>query len=222
MGPLEVVDLDLDAARPGVLEAADELDADCAAVLFELQPAHDLAAHQPEVAVDVADRQPEQEPHRGRVDRPDHAAVQRVGAVALVALDPIHVRGHVLGELRDLGRVVLAIAVGVENPVAAGFGQGRAQRTAVAAVCRVPDHPQPRLSRCDVHEPRPRVVARAIVDDDDFAHDADLVQGLRCALDEAPDRLGVVVTQQARRDRALYAQARAAQTRSTSESLSSG
>ena len=56
MRALEVVHLDLDAPRARRLQPVDELDADRAAVLLEAKPPHVLAAHQPEVAVDVADR----------------------------------------------------------------------------------------------------------------------------------------------------------------------
>ena len=146
-----MVDLDLDAARVELAEPADELDADRAAVLLEPQPADVIRAHQPEVAVDVADRDPEQEPHRGRVDGSDDAPVERVGAVALVALDPVDLVGDVLGEPDELLGVVLAVAVGVEDPLAASLRQRRAQRAAVAAVRVVLDHPQARLARRPPH-----------------------------------------------------------------------
>ena len=222
MRSLEVIDLDLDAPGTGALESVDQLDADRAAVLLETQGAHVLAAHEPEVAVDVADRQSERESHPGRVDGADDPALKRVGAVALVALDPVHVAGHVLGEADELRGVVLAVAVRVEDPVAARLGQGRSQGASVAAVDLVLDDAQPRLARGDLGEPRERVVGRAVVDDEDLALEPDLVECAGGALDQSRDRLGVVVTQHAGRDRGLVAQARAAQTRSTSSSVISG
>ena len=153
---LEVVDLDLDAARVELAEPAHELDADRAAVLLEPQPADVIRAHQPEVAVDVADRDPEQEPHRGGVDGSDDAPVERIGAVALVALDPVDLVGDVLGQPDELLGVVLAVAVGVEDPLAASLRQRRAQRAAVAAVGVVLDHPQARLARARLTQPLER------------------------------------------------------------------
>jgi len=222
VGSLEVVDLDLDAARVELAEPADELDADRAAVLLEPQPADVIRAHEPEVAVDVADRDPEQEPHRGRVYGSDDAPVERVGAVALVALDPVDLVGDVLSEPHELLGVVLTIAVGVEDPVAASLRQRRAQCAAVAAVRGVLDHPQARLARARLAQPLKRRVGRAVVHDDDLPLRAELVERLARARHQARDRLGVVVTEQAGRDRGLGAQARAAQTRSTSSSVSSG
>jgi hypothetical protein len=219
---LEVVDLDLDAARSGGLQAVDQLDADRAAVLLEPQAAHVLAAHEAEVAVDVADRQPEGEAHRGCVDGADDPALQRVGAVALVALHPVDAIRDVLGEANELRGVVLAVAVRVEDPVAAGLAQRGSQGAAVAPVPDVLDDPQPRLARGDLRKPLERVVGGAVVDDDYLALEPDLVECPRRPIHEAGDRPGVVVTEQARRDRVAVAQASAPHTRSTSSSLISG
>jgi len=217
-----VVDLDLDASGAGALEAVDQLDADRPAVLLEPQPAHMVAAHQPEVAVDVADRKPEDEPHRGRVDGAHDASLKGVRPVALVALDPVDLLRDVLGEPDELRRVVLTITVGVEDPVAASLRQGRSQGAAVAAVGRVLDDAQPRLASRNIGEPLERVVGRSVVDDDDLALEPDLVERARGALHQSRDRLGVVVTEHAGRDRGLVAQPRAAHTRSTSSSVISG
>jgi len=222
VGSLEVVDLDLDAARPGVLEPAHQLDADRAAVLLEPQVADELRAHEPEVAVDVADRKPKQESHRGRVDRSHQTAVERIGAVALVALDPVRVLSGVRGKPGELCGVVLAVAVGVEDPFAVGLRERGAQRASVAAVGGVLDDAQAGLACRGLGEADVRFIGRAVVHDHDLGLGVELVKRRRGALDEPRDRLGVVVTEQAGRDRALGAQASAAQTRSTSPSLNSG
>lgn len=222
MRALEVVDLDLDAPCAGRLKPVDELDADRPAVLLEAKSPHVLAAHQPEVAVDVADGKAEGEAHRGRVDRADDAAVQRVGAVALVALDPIDIPGDVLGEADQLGGLVLPVPVGVEDPVPPRLAERRAQGSAVAAVRRMLDNAQPRLARRDLRQAFERVVSRAVVHHDDLPLEPDLVERSGRALGQARDRLGVVVAEQAGRDRVRVAQARAAQTRSTSSSVISG
>lgn len=222
MRALEVVDLDLDAAGPRLLEAANQLDADRSAVLRQTQGADVLGAHEPEVAVDVADRQPEAKPHRAGVHRADDPAVDRVGAVALVALHPVDVVACVLRQAYELGRVVLPVSVGVEDPVAARLGERGAQGAAIAPIGSVLDHPEAWFAGADLGQPRERGVARAIVDHNDLPMRPDLVERLRGTLDEARDRLGVVVTEQAGRDRSFGAQARAAHTRSTSSSVSSG
>jgi hypothetical protein len=222
VGTLEVVDLDLDVAGAGLVEPADQLDADRPAVLLQAQLAQQLRAHEAEVAVDVPDRKPEQEPHRRRVDGPHHAPVERVGAVALVALDPVDVRARVAGQARELGGVVLAVSVRVEDPVAGRGPERGAQRPAVASIADVLDDPQPRLELRHLPEPAERIVAGPVVDDDDLAIEPELVERPRRPLHQSRDRLGVVVTEQARRDRLGVAQARAAQTRSTSSSVSSG
>jgi hypothetical protein len=222
VGALEVIDLDFDVAGARFVETADQLDADRAAVLLEAELAQQLRAHEPEVAVDVPDRKPEQEPHRGRVDRTHHAPVDRVGAIALVALDPVDVRARVAREPHELGGVVLTVAVRVEDPVAGRGAQRGPQRAAVAPVAGVLDDPQARLQLRYLPQPAERVVAGAIIDDDDLAVCPELVEGPGRPLHQPADRLRVVVTEQARRDRLGAAQASAAQTRSTSSSVSSG
>jgi hypothetical protein len=222
MGTLEVVDLDLDAPRSGLLQTPDQLHADRAAVLLQPQVSQPLGAHQAEVAIDVPDRKPEQESHGGRVDGPHDAAIQRIRAVALVALDPVGVRAGVTREAHELGRVVLAVPVRIEDPIPLRGAERRPQRPSIAAIEGVLDDPQPGLSSGKLPQAGQRLVRRPVVDGDDLPLHAELIERPGRPLDEPPDRLGVVVAEQACRDGFRRAQARAAHTRSTSSSVSSG
>jgi hypothetical protein len=71
------------------------------------------------------------------VDAADDDAVERIGAADLVAVDQVDVVALALPQHGHLGRVVLAVAVGVEDPVLARRLEAAAQRAAVAAVADV-------------------------------------------------------------------------------------
>jgi hypothetical protein len=217
-----MVDLDLDAARAGLLQPVDQLDADRAAVLLQPQLAQPPRPHEPEVAVDVADRKPEEEAHGGGVDGANHPPVERVRAVALVALDPVDAGARVPREAHELGRVVLAVAVRIEDPVSPSRLEPRPQRPAVSTISGVLHHPQARLPPRRLPQPLQRVVGGPVVDDDDLTLHVELVERRPGALDQAHDGRRVVVTEQTCRDGLRGVQASAAHTRSTSSPVSSG
>ena len=130
-----------DNAEPGVLDLAHQLEADHAAVAIELHPIEDFTPHQPEVAVDVADAQREEQLHRVVVDAADDDAVQRIRSTDLVAGDHVGVVAEPLPERCDLRGIVLGIAIGVGDQI---LGRGRepgTQRAAVAPVTDVMDDP---------------------------------------------------------------------------------
>ena len=73
------------------------------------------------------------------VDAADDDAVQRIGAADLVAVHQIDVGRHLRPEHRELGRVVLRVAVGVEDQLLGRGSEAGLQRAAVAAVLRMVD-----------------------------------------------------------------------------------
>ena len=87
-----VVHRHLDDAKAGVLDLAHHLETDDAGVALELHAIEDLAAHQAEVAVDVAHAQPEEKLHGVVVDAADDDPVQRIRPADLVASDDVGVR----------------------------------------------------------------------------------------------------------------------------------
>src|SRR5690606_39096284 len=139
--PVIVVDGNLGDPESGVLHLLHQLQADDAAVVLEPDAIEDRPPHQPEVAVDVADAQAEQDLHRVVVDAPDDDAVPRVGSADLVPVHQIDVVAEPRPEPCDLARVVLPVAVGVEDELPGCMREAAAQRAAVAAVLRVVDRP---------------------------------------------------------------------------------
>ena len=92
VGAVVVVHRHFGDAEPGVGDLLHHLEADDAAVLFEVDLVEDRSPHQPEVAVDVAHRQAEQELDGVVVDPADDDAVQRIGAADLVAVHQVDAR----------------------------------------------------------------------------------------------------------------------------------
>ena len=95
--------------------------------LFEIDAFEDRPAHQPEVAVDVADRQAEQQADDVVIETADDDPVQRIRPADLVAVHQIGVRRHARPQRGQLRRVVLRVAVGVENQL---LGRRRETRSA--------------------------------------------------------------------------------------------
>ena len=152
------------------------------------------APHQPEIAVDVANLEAEQQLHEVMVGAADHDAVHRVGAADLPAVDPVDIVGHLRPQRRHFRRIILAVAVGIEDEVLGRRRKSGAQRAAVAAILLVVDD-------ADVIGIDPRqlvedpggVVLAAVVDDHHFI----VVGQRRGDLDggdhQAGDRAGIVV-----------------------------
>ena len=114
-GAVIVMHRHLDDAEAGVLDLLHHLEADDAAAFLEVDLLEDRPAHQPEVAVHIADAQAEQEADEMVVDPADDDAVQRIRTADLVAVDQIRCRRHPGPEHGQLRRVVLRVAVGVED-----------------------------------------------------------------------------------------------------------
>jgi hypothetical protein len=75
-----------------------------------------VPADEPEVAVDVPDREPEEPAREPVIGAADDDAVERIGAPDLVAVDEVGPLA-LLPEEGQLADVVLGVAVGVEDEV---------------------------------------------------------------------------------------------------------
>ena len=182
-----------DDAEAGVLDLLHHLEADDAARLLEVDALEDRAPHQAEVAVDVAHLQPEQHADDVVVEAADDDAVQRIGAADLVAVHQIDVRRHLRPEHRQLRRVVLRVAVGVEDQLLGRRAEAGLQRAAVAAVHRMMDDAHVRIGARELVGDLRRRVGAAVVDDDDFVVRRQLRRGLDGADHHAGDGAAVVV-----------------------------
>src|SRR5919109_4031895 len=123
-----------DDAESRILNLAHHLETDDTGVAFELHTIEDLAAHQPEVAVDIADAQPEQTLDRVVVNRSDDDAVRRIRAAKLEAVHHVGVGGEPVPQELELRGIVLRIAVRVGDEVLGGCRKSGTQSAAVAAV----------------------------------------------------------------------------------------
>ena len=102
------------------------------------------------------------------IDAADDDAVQRIGAADLVAVHHVGVGRHLRPQHRQLGRVVLRVAVGVEDQLLGGRSEAGLQRAAVAAVPRMVHDADLRIGARQLVGDLRRRVGAAVVDDDDF------------------------------------------------------
>ena len=95
----------------------------------------------------------------------------------LVAVDEIDVVVERVPQHRHLRRVVLRVAVGVENQIARCGGESAAQRAAVAPVPLVVHDPDFRVGARELVDDFRRRVGAAVVDDDDLEVGGQLARG---------------------------------------------
>ena len=181
-------------------EAAHHLHTDHATGRLEWLVDDQSSSEQAEVAVGVTSWQLEQNLDDVVIDAADDLAMQRVTPAELEALHDVDLVGGERNEQRCFARVVLRVAVGVEDPLVSGRGEATDQCAAVAPVDLVVDDVQPWSRSHEPVEHGARVVGRAVVDDDHLDIVDQRNEGGVDVIDEAADGLGVVVAREHRRD----------------------
>ena len=179
--------------EPAILNLLHHLDADDAARLFEVDSIEDRAPQQAKVAVDVSERQAEQVAHDVVIGASDEDPMHRIRAADLVAVDQIGLRDHLVPQHRELRRVVLRIAVGVEDQLLGRGPKAGLQRAAVPAVRQMMHGADARIGPREFVDDLRRRVDAAVIDDDDFVVRRQLRRGLHGANHHAGDGAAVVV-----------------------------
>jgi choline dehydrogenase len=147
-------------------------------------------------------RSPKQSATKPPVHAADDRAQRAVRALEPVALHDVDRLRGAADERRELSRIELAVAVGVEDPLLARRCEPRNQLAAVAPIAFVRHHPQCGLPLRERGEHFRRVVGRAVIDDDHLVvGDADVAQCREHDLDHVRDGRLVVVTREEDRDR---------------------
>lgn len=165
----EVGDGEFDHLHAGAFEHGDEFDADGAARRPQGFAGEERAADEPEIAIDVAEADAEEEAGELVVDGTDDFAVPGIVAGNFVAVDEADFGGDGFEEGGEIGDVVLAVTVGVEDELVGRGGETGAEGTAVAAVFGVGDDAEAGGEFGDEgFEDKAGGVGAAIVDDDDF------------------------------------------------------
>ncbi len=193
VAPVEVVHGDLGDAEAVVLHLLHELDADDTGGTRQVHLLEDAPSHEAEVAVHVPQPQAEHRPHEPVVHPADDHAVQGVVARDLVAVDEIHLGPERLDQPRHLSRVVLRVAVRVEDELLGRRGKSASKRAPVAAVLLVVNDPEPGKAEGQLVEKRAGVVGAAVVDDDDLVVVGQPPSGHMGHHDQARDGARVVV-----------------------------
>src|SRR5437868_15223792 len=93
----------------------------------------------------------------------------------------------------ELGRVVLGVAIGVEDQVFGGLGEHAPQVSAVAKVGRVVQHAEARVQATQLVKDVGGPIGAGVVADNDLVVIRQVAQGAAGGDDDAGDRAGVVV-----------------------------
>ena len=190
----------LGEAEAGVLQLLDQLQADRAIGQFQVDHVEDLAPHQPKIAVDIAQLEAEHGFDEMVIQPADDLAMQRVGATDFVAVDHIDPRQHMRHQQLQLARIVLRIAVGVEDQLLGSAGKPDPQSAAVAEHFAVRHHAQLLVALRQILQHFHGVVGAAVLDDDHFVVVGQLGQRMQCRHDQAAYRPAVVVSREKCRD----------------------
>jgi hypothetical protein len=188
-----VVHRHFDDPEPRVLDLLHHLEADDAARLRQVDALEDRAAHQAEIAVDVADGEPEHDADQVMVEAADHDPVQRIRSADLVAVHQVDAGRHLPPQRGELRRVVLRVAVGIEDQFLGGGPETALQRAAVAAVARMMDRANLRIHARQLVDDFGRRIGAAVVDDDHLVVRGQLRRRLNGADHHARNGAAVVV-----------------------------
>src|SRR5579862_362512 len=129
-------------SESAVLYPRYQLDRDAAAGFRQGKALQHLAAHQAEVAVHVTRSEAEGQSHELAVGATQDLAIERVVPLDFPTLDNVNLRCEFGQQLYHFARVVLRIAIGIEDELLAGSREAALQRPAIAAVALVTHDPQ--------------------------------------------------------------------------------
>src|ERR1043166_2350191 len=115
--PVVVMHAHLHEPASGVLHLLHHLQADDSAVLRQMDALEHGPSDQPEIAVHVSDPKAEHQLHHPMVNLSDYDAMERIVTLDFVSLDHFHVRSGERRELLQLTRIILRVAIRVENPL---------------------------------------------------------------------------------------------------------
>ena len=127
------------------------------------------AADEAVIAIDIADADAEEKAGAEVVGLADPDAVGGVVAFQLEAVDEAGIGADQIEQAGQLGDIVLAVAIGVEDEVLGGGVKAAAQGAAVAAILGMGDDAQAgAILGAQLIENGGGIVVAAIVDHDDF------------------------------------------------------
>ena len=163
MGARPVVDGQLGDAKAAVVgEHRDE----AVELAVEGEPADDLGAIGLEPAVHVVQPEPGDAAGDGVEDPREQSPPQRVAAVRLPAGDEVEALVELGQQARDLGGVVLEVAVDRDDGLALRLGEAGGERGRLAEVAAQAHDPGVRRPRVEPRQGGERAVRRAVVDED--------------------------------------------------------
>ena len=191
--PVIVMDRHLGKAIAGILEFLDHFQADGAAVAREGDRVEERATDEAKITIHVAQFEAEHEFDEMVIEPPNDLAREGIVPGNFIAVDDIHFRRDGFHEQGEFQRIVLGVAVGIENPFPGGGGETGAQGGAIPPVLRVMDHPEFWDAARELFQHCGGVIAAAVVHHDDLEIICHLAQGDQRGEDHAGNRAAVVV-----------------------------
>jgi hypothetical protein len=163
-----VADRDLRHSESCDVEFPGHFHADNAAARFERNLFEYLAAEEPKVAVDIANRKPKGKPHGSPVHFANDDAVPRIRTFDFIAIDQIDVRPEFGEKIMDFADVVLSVAVGVKDEVLCGVAEPRNQCRTISPIGFVVDDSQERQFLTEVFQYFSGIVSAPVVYNNHF------------------------------------------------------
>ena len=102
------------------------------------------------------------------VDAADQDAVQGIGAADLVSVHEVDAGSHLRPQRLEVGRIVLRVAVGIEDELLGGRPKAGLQRGAVIAVLGVMNRADLPIGAGELVRDLGRSISAAVVDNDDL------------------------------------------------------
>ena len=153
-----------------------------------------IAPDQAEVAVDVARADAKQPARELVIQPPDRDAMPGIVTLGFVAVDQPDLRRSLAQQQFDLARIVLAVAVGIENVILGCGHEAAAQRGSVASVDRMCDYAKAgSVNLLEASEHLAGIVHAAVVDDDNLEVFHKIRKDFERSRQQAGERLRVIV-----------------------------
>ena len=134
-----MADRDLHHLQPRSIELSCHLHADHAACGLQRDDFENATANQAEIAIHVANRQPEGKAHCSAIRRPDPDPVPGIGAFHLVSVNEIDVWPELSQKVVDFANVILSVSVGIEDQILSGIPETGNESGSISKILRMVD-----------------------------------------------------------------------------------
>jgi len=183
----------LDHSEAGLFKFLGHFNADHTASGLQRDRVENIATKKTKVAVDVADRKPEDESHRAPVRGPDPNAIPRICSLHFVSVDQVDIGFENGQQIVEFSNIVLTITIGVKNQIFSGVFKPADERRPISQIAFMMNHTKEgQLDRESIEHGAGFILA-SIVNNQDFEIVGDFADFSRNSSHDTLDRVLVVV-----------------------------